>query len=119
MTNLRANTGITDQEWIQSTVDEAHSDPVGMWRMVRAGREQFGLSGEQLEDFVHRFITQMLASGAVPVVGDSAAEFGWSPVFKYEADPSEAADALVKEWRSCNTDPDVNGVWFASPSVWR
>ncbi len=45
MTTLRTKSGITDAEWIRTTVDEARSDPVGMWRIVRAGREGFALVG--------------------------------------------------------------------------
>lgn len=120
MTNLLTKTGIGDVEWIRSTVDEARSDPVGMWRMVRAGREQFALSGAELEDFVRRFVTHMIEAGAHPVVGDRAAAFGWSPVLKYAGDdPAKTADVLVREWLDSRSDPDVDGVWFAFPEVWK
>ena len=119
MTSLLTKTGITDVEWIRSTVDEARSDPVGMWRMVRAGREQFELVGGELEDFVRRFVTEMIKAGAAPVVGDKAAAFGWSPVLKYGDDPASAADAVVREWLDANADPDVDGIWFAFPAVWK
>ena len=87
--------------------------------MVRAGREQFELTGVDLEDFVRRFVTTMIGAGANPVVGDRAAAFGWSPVLKYGDDPAKAADALVREWMDSKTDPDVDGVWFAFPTVWK
>lgn len=119
ITNLLIKTGITDVEWIRSTVDEARSDPVGMWRMIRAGREQFCLAGSDLEDFVRRFITEMIKADADPIVGNKAAALGWSSTLKYGDDPASAADALVREWLDSNADPDVDGVWFAFPAVWK
>ena len=54
MTSLLTKTGITDGEWIRSTIDEARRDPVGMWRMVRAGREQFALYEGEMDESLHR-----------------------------------------------------------------
>lgn len=88
--------------------------------MVRAGREQFALTGVDLEEFVRRFVTEMIEAGANPVVGDRTTAFGWSPVLKYcGGDPAKAADALVREWLDSKSDPDVDGVWFAFPEVWK
>ena len=119
MTTLRTKSGITDAEWTRTTVDEARSDPVGMWRIVRAGREGFALVGGDLEDFVHRFIAEMIKAGAAPVIGDITAPFGWSPVLKYGEDPTKVADALVREWLASKSDPDVDGIWFAFQAVWK
>lgn len=118
MNSLRTKDGITDAEWIRGTVNEAQSDPVGMWRLVRAGREQFGLGGGPLEDFVRGFIYELLKAGAKSIVGDKSAAFGWAPVSSYGSDPAIAADSLVREWLESNVDPDENGVWFAFPAVW-
>ncbi len=98
---MLAKTGIGDVEWIRSTVDEARFDPVGMWRMVRAGREQFALGGVDLEDFVRRFLTKMIEAGVNPVVGDSAAR-----------------DRTSQQLARAQVDPDVGGVWFPFQSVW-
>jgi len=87
--------------------------------MVRAGREGFALVGSDLEDFVHRFIAEMVEAGAGPVIGDKTAPFGWSPVLKYGEDPATVADTLVSEWLASESDPDVDGIWFAFPNVWK
>ena len=90
-----------------------------MWQVVRAGREGFGLAGIDLDGFVRDFITELVKSGADPVVGDRAAQSGWSLFLRYGGDPVHVADALVNDWHGANVDPDVDGVWFAFPSVWK
>ena len=87
--------------------------------MVRAGRDGFGLTGTALDDFVRDFIIELVKGGAVPVVGDKAAKFGWSPFLQLGTDPAHVADALVSDWHSSQVDPDVGGVWFAFPAVWK
>ncbi|WP_431286655.1 hypothetical protein [Roseateles chitinivorans] len=119
MTNLVHKSGLSDAEWMQRSLDGARSDPIGMWQMVRAGREGFGLSGAPLEDFVQRFITEMITGGAEPIVGDDAAEFGWISADRPGGSPKETAEALVEEWTRSGVDPDVDGVWFAFPQVWK
>ncbi|NMG35569.1 hypothetical protein GRF61_14060 [Azoarcus sp. TTM-91] len=111
--------GISDIEWFRRSIEEAHRDPVGMWQMIKAGRDGFGLDGLFLEEFVRDFIVEMIKGGAFPVIGNKASPFGWSPVPKYGGDPEEIADALIKDWKSSKTDPDVDGVWFAAQSVWK
>lgn len=110
--------GLSDLEWFHRSVEEAHRDPVGMWQMVKAGRDGFGLRDAALDEFIKDFIIAMLKGGAVPVIGDKTAPFGWSPILQYDNDPESIADALIKDWKSSNNDPDVDGVWFAAPSVW-
>ncbi len=116
-TRTHIKTGITDLEWFRLSVDEAKSDPVGFWEMVKVGRQGFGLSGDELEVFVKDFILEMLRSGAQGVVGDKGARFGWSPVSPCSEDPHAFAESLIADWRASKTDPDAESVWFAFPSV--
>jgi hypothetical protein len=118
MTLTHLRTGISDAEWIRRSLDEARSDPVGMWQVVRAGRDGFGLTGAALEDFVRRFIAEMVAGGAGPIVGDKRAPSGWSPTTQFGLKAEDVAQSLVDEWKRSGVDPDVDGVWFAFPSVW-
>jgi hypothetical protein len=118
MTFTHLRIGISDGEWIQRSLDEARSDPVGMWQMVRAGRDGFGLTGVDLHDFVRNFIVEMVAGGAVPIIGDKSAPFGWSRVSSHGVKPVDVASSLVNEWTQSGGEPDVDGVWFAFPSVW-
>jgi hypothetical protein len=68
---------------------------------------------------LRRFVSEMIEAGATPAVGDKVAAFGWSPALKYGNDPAGAADALVREWLDSGVDPNVDGVWFAFPAVWK
>lgn len=119
MTRIHLRAGLSDIEWFRRATDEATRDPVGMWQMVKAGRDGFGLTGLALDDFVREFIIELVKSGAVPVIGDRAAKFGWRPLQLHGADPKSLADSLVDDWHRAKSDPDVDGVWFAAPSVWQ
>jgi len=110
---------MSDTEWIQRSLGAARSDPVGMWQMVRVGRDGFGLSGSALESFVRRFIEEMVSGGTEPIVGDRSTLSGWNRASVAHFAPNQVADILVDEWRKSGIDPDVDGVWFAYPSVWR
>lgn len=110
-------TGISDLEWFRLSVDEAKSDPVGLWEMIKVGRQGFGLSGDELEGFVRDFILEMLVSGAQAVVGDKGARFGWSPINRYPIEPHALAESLIVDWRASKVDPNADGIWFAFPSV--
>ena len=110
--------GHSDLEWFAMAIEEAKNDPVGLWAIVKEGRQGFGLDDRGLESFVKDYIVALIQSGAVPVVGDKTASFGWRPQYQYGNDPKNVAEFLVSEWRKSQVDPDVNGVWFACPSVW-
>jgi hypothetical protein len=84
--------------------------------MVKNGRQGFGLAGNALEDFVRRFVIEMVKGGAVPVVGDKTAASGWRQFQQYGSDPNFIAEAVVKEWKESGIDPDVEGIWFAFPN---
>lgn len=119
MSNSRTKSGISESEWIRMTVEEATSDPVGLWRIVRAGREQFDLEGKSLENFVRHFVIAMVEAGAGPIVGDKAAPFGWRPLLEYGSNPELVTERIVNEWLASNVDPNVDGIWFATSGVWK
>lgn len=116
-TRYHLKSAISDLEWFRLSVDEAKRDPVGLWEMVKVGRQGFGLSGDDLEIFVSDFILQMLRSGARGIVGDKGARFGWSPVSQNHMEPQAFAESLIANWRTSKIDPDIDGIWFAFPSV--
>jgi hypothetical protein len=116
-TRIHLKTGISDVEWFRLSVDEAKSDPVGLWEMVKVGRQGFDLVGDELEMFVKDFILEMLRSGAQVVVGDKGARFGWSPIRQHPENLPAFAESLMADWRASKVDPDVDSVWFAFPSV--
>jgi hypothetical protein len=111
--------GAADSDWIRGLINEAQRDPVGFWHIVRIGRENFGLTGTVLEDFVRNFIIELVKSGAEPIMGDKQAAYGWGPFLQYGSDPENIADGLISDWKNAGVDPDVGGVWFAFPDVWK
>jgi hypothetical protein len=116
-TRTHIKTGISDLEWFRLSADEAKSDPVGFWEIVKVGRQGFGLCGYELEMFVTDFILEMLKSGAQCVVGDKGARFGWIPISPCPENSHTFAESLIADWRASKTDPDIDGVWFAFPSA--
>ena len=116
-TRTYLKTNLSDLDWFRLSVDEARSDPVGLWEMVKVGRQGFDLGGKELEMFVRDFILEMLGSGAQAVVGDKKASFGWRPLTPCPGDPNAVAESLIANWRASKVDPNVDGVWFAFPSV--
>lgn len=119
MIYIHLKTGLTSADWISRSLESAKSDPVGLWQIVKAGRQGFGLDGPDLEDFVRGFIQELIRGGASPIVGDRSTSSGWSKTIKYGTKSEEVVDAIINEWKNDNTDPDVGGVWFALPSVWQ
>jgi hypothetical protein len=118
MTIVHKKFGLTDADWIQRSINEARVDPVGLWALFQAGREGFGLEGSQLESFIRRLIVGLVSAGAVPVVGRGKGPWPqWRPMDRYGSAATEVADAIISEWRSTQTDPDIDGVWFAFPSA--
>ena len=110
--------GMLDSEWFQLSINEARSDPIGFWEIVRTGRQGFGLDGEDLETFVFDYVLAMLKSGSNPIVGDRSCSSGWRLVSHYGPSAETAARAIVAEWKISSKDPDENSIWFAFPYAW-
>jgi hypothetical protein len=110
--------GRTVDEWIAGWVAELARDATGLWHIVTAGREGFGLSGAELIDFVRRSLLALFAAGAKPVMGGIDKDYIWGRLTKYGDDPQQMADAIIDEWQKSGCDPDYGGVWFATPNVY-
>lgn len=110
--------GYTASEAISFFPGELPIDAVGMFQIVPAGRDSFGLKGADLIDFVRRSILALLDAGAIPVRGGGGTEYYWIKQPQYGIEKGEIADAVVQEWLSMPDDPLVlcgDGVWFARP----
>jgi hypothetical protein len=108
--------GLTTDEYIASGPEELARDAVSFWEIVLHGREGYGLSGPDLIDFVRRNLLELFAHGAKPVMGGDKV-YLWGRVTKYGDEPKETADAIIDEWQKSGRDPDIGGVWFATPNV--
>ncbi|MDN8618330.1 hypothetical protein [Variovorax ginsengisoli] len=110
--------GIPKAEWIEKSIDEARTDPVGLWQIVKNGRHGFGLAGSELESFVTDHIVGLMRSGAQPISGDKDSASGWRLAINAGDDPQKFAESVVEEWKHAQVDPDVDSVWFAFPTAW-
>lgn len=110
--------GWTVDEWIAAVPAELARDAIGLWHIVSAGRDGFGLSGPELIDYVHRNLLALFANGAKPVTGDAKKAYHWVRLTNYGDDPGKMADAIIDEWQKSGRDPDYGGVWFATPNVY-
>ncbi len=109
--------GHTVEEWIEKVPGELAVDAVGLWQIVSSGRAGFGLSGDELVDYVRRNLFALFAKGAKPVRGAFDNIHIWTLV-DYGNTPEEMADGIIKEWLRSGRDPDVGGVWFALPHIY-
>jgi hypothetical protein len=109
--------GKTVDEWIATTPGVLARDAHSLWHIMLDGREGFGLSGPELIDFVRRSLLALFAAGAKPVKGGDKV-YLWGRVTKYGDDPEKMADAIIDEWQKSGRDPDIGGIWFATPNVY-
>jgi hypothetical protein len=111
--------GDTVMEYIQTVSGELPIDAVGLWQIVPAGRRGFGLSGEDLTEFVSRCVSELLAHGAKPVRGGAGTEYYWLQQPQYGETNAEILDAVIKEWLAAGGgECDPGGLWFALPSLY-
>jgi hypothetical protein len=63
--------GVSLSEWIERVPNELPADAVGLWQIIPAGIDSFGLAGAELESFAKRCIFALIKSGAKPVVASA------------------------------------------------
>lgn len=105
-------------EWIARIPNELPYDAVGIFQIVPAGRDGFGLARDDLVDFVRRAIMALLDAGAVPVRGGEDTGYDWIAQRQYGQSKHEITEAVIAEWLAMPDDPFVlcgEGVWFALP----
>jgi hypothetical protein len=112
------NYGWTIDEWIAATPGDLNRDATGLWHIVCAGREGFGLSGQELIDFVRRSLLALFEKGAKPVTGATDDIHIWRPLTNYQGDADQIAQTIIDEWQASGRDPDAGGMWFALPHIY-
>ena len=109
--------GHTIAEHIRLVPGELPVDAVGLWQIIPAGRIGFGLSGDELTEFVRLCVLALLERGAKPVVGGGGTKYAWIFQPHYGESNEEITDAVVSEWLAAGaSDCDPGGLWFALPS---
>jgi hypothetical protein len=109
--------GHTIAEHIETVSDELPMDAVGLWQIVPAGRQGFGLKDSDLVEFVRSCIVALLEHGAKPVIGGGKTKNAWLLQPQYGESNLEIANAVITEWLAAGAgDCDPGGLWFALPS---
>jgi hypothetical protein len=105
-------------DWIARIPNELPYDAVGIFQIVPIGRDGFGLTRDDLIDFLRRSILALLDAGAVPVRGGRDTGYDWIVQRQYGQSKQDITEAVIAEWLSMPDDPSVlcgEGVWFARP----
>lgn len=105
--------GIPLSEWINRIPNELESDAVGLWQIVIAGKDNFGLSGEDLKRFVERGVATLLRNGATPVRASSRSDAFWEKQFFYGENEEDIVKNVILEWINLGRDPDQDDLWFS------
>lgn len=105
--------GVPLSEWIKKVPNELSRDAVGLWQIIPAGRESFGLSGDDLKDMTKRCINALLERGAVPARASAQKGVFWEHDTHYGSEPQQIAENIIREWEQSGVDPDHDGLWFA------
>ena len=103
-------------QWIARTPSTLNDLPVGMWKIVNDGRQDFGLEGEALTDFVRRSIYALIDAGAKPVAGGNKPN-QWELQVQYGGNRWTITQAVVAEWlqQGAPTPKPWTGLWFGLP----
>ncbi len=105
--------GYSVDESVSRVPNELEYDAVGLWQIIPVGREDFGLSGLELDEFARKHILALIERGAIPVRASVASDRSWDPQLQYGKTPQEIANSILAEWKCSGVDPDVSGIWFA------
>ncbi|KAB2823602.1 MAG: hypothetical protein F9K51_07420 [Candidatus Dadabacteria bacterium] len=109
--------GRTMSEWISLVPGELDVDAVGLWQIVPAGIDGFGLEGEELTEYVRRNLMALLEAGAIPVRGGKSTGYDWVAQHHYGKTKEEIIENIIREWLNMGNDPKIliGEVWFARP----
>ncbi len=108
--------GFTLGEYVAGIPLGLNDLPVGMFEIVRVGRNGFELEGEALVDFIRRCIYSVMDAGAKPVIGAGKPN-QWILQVQYGANKREVAEAVIAEWlrQGALTPEPWRGLWFGLP----
>ena len=100
--------GTPIDEWIERVPNELEIDSVGLWQIVPALMDSFGLSGEVLEFYTRRTIEGLIKRGAYPV------EYPDSGPVRKDLLTNGTPDVkkIMAYIASLERPPTVEDVWF-------
>src|SRR5262245_57886828 len=109
--------GDSMEAWIDKIPNELPNDAIGFFGIVSVGRTGFGLSGDELVEWVQRVLVVLFEKGAKPVKGATDNIHYWTRI-NYGETNDEMIKAIIGEWQAVGEDPDAGGVWFALPRIY-
>lgn len=111
--------GDTLSEWIALVPHELEDNGVSLWSLVPAGRNGFGLEGEQLLNFIRCILHAVLARGAKPVVPADDGIHYVRVTNKYGINPDHIVEGVIADWlASGGEDPERGQYRFALPHTY-
>lgn len=105
--------GMSLSEWISRVPNELPRDAVGLWQIIPALRDSFGLEGPALEVAVGATIQGLLERGAVPVRCGPVDGPEWIPDDAYALDWQAVKAKVINDWVRSGLEPTVGDLWFA------
>jgi len=105
--------GMSLSEWISRVPNELPRDAVGLWQIIPALRDSFGLEGPALETAVGATIQALLERGAVPVRCGPKDGPEWIPDDAYDRDWEAVKAKVINDWVRSGLEPTVGDLWFA------
>jgi hypothetical protein len=104
----------TVRSWLKKMPNELEIDAIGLWQIIPAGVHNFGLSGNELEEFTQRAIIAILERGGLPAIGYNSADGGgWKRAIEYGETNSEIVRNIVQKWLyEIGRKPEVDDIWF-------
>jgi hypothetical protein len=89
---------LTVAEWLEPLPYELKDDAIGLFTIIPAGRHDFGLTGSDLIEFIHRALLVLLSHGAKPVHGSGNSAFGWRIAEGYGETQEQIAQTVIDRW---------------------
>ncbi|WP_353568951.1 hypothetical protein [Haloferula sargassicola] len=105
--------GLSMGEWIARIPNDLDNDGVGLWEIIRDGRESFSLEGDDLKEFVFLAIVSIMKEGGVPAIPSLSNKNIWGAARGYQGGESTVARKVIDQWTESGVDPDTEGIWFA------
>lgn len=100
--------------WMDKAATELGRDAVALWYLFGAGSEQFGLEGEELDNFVKTVAADFVGRGAIPVWGSALGV--WLHTAEFGSSPEEIANKMVVWWHRQSPEPDLpDSPWLTNP----
>jgi hypothetical protein len=89
----------TIEDYFSCLPENLADDCASMSHFIGAGRQDFGLAGKALDDFIAESIKVVIVAGGWPVISVEEGDFWWwKPTDQWGGTAEEIAANLLAEW---------------------